>query len=534
MAVGAAVLVLQDANWLLRHLSLRWKYAREAAELQNFQSLQSVALLPSPAPNASFLEVLKNLDGPPPNPSERTVDRSSRTVRFGTGVVMEPVVFPDASDSVPSDVSTSLCSEPGLGIALPDSVSDQELSLPFHLRKLGRNPCIPVPGEHPVGSLDSIHLDGHTADYNSYHEKWRHAEAHHSGQNAVLVNSIGQRMAERCRMSLKIGHHSAHCNSMAILNITGGDEQAKLAKINPKAALDMMGLHHLEGQQLPIANVPDIPSVEDFRVKRKSLTPCHCAIRDLDAGSSGVPTEAEIEDTLQIGSTPSTKLPTTKDAIGVDLDLTPNSITRLPSRLDSSPLQPVKLVCMDNVLGPLDSVPPLDDSILGVLGSSGTCDAGVGASPRSSPRSPCLDLGIPSNGLPRVPFDSATFPAPSSEITGRSGVIDPQGNTLLPNGVNPVRPYSQPGAPIIPSGSPAPASPMGAADCSPRLLWSFVVKQNSPGVVWGIDLFDLRKVDFSLYCLGSIFGWVGISDDLFCCAALAGEELKSLNFLLPL
>ncbi|GMH12957.1 hypothetical protein Nepgr_014798 [Nepenthes gracilis] len=235
----------------------------------------SVTLLPSPTPDASFLEGLKNLDGPPPDPLERTADRSSRTVRFGTGEVMEPVVFPSASDSMPLDVSTSLRSEPGQGIALPDSISALEVDSAIsplktreghdfpksssakvvlntevgyqwkpvrriinrtanpskHTRSSKnlatlnsevavRTPSSPVPGEDPVGSLDSVHLDGHTVDNNSYHRKWRPAEEHPSSQNVVPVNSIGQRMAERCRMSLKIGRHSALCNSTAILNIT--------------------------------------------------------------------------------------------------------------------------------------------------------------------------------------------------------------------------------------------------------------------------------------------------------------------------
>ncbi|GMH12959.1 hypothetical protein Nepgr_014800 [Nepenthes gracilis] len=75
----------------------------------------------------------------------------------------------------------------------------------------------------------------------------------------------------------------------------------------PDSAPGIAAAEHKVPVLVDHSDVPNIPQVEDVRVKSISLTPCHCAVSDLDAGSSGVSTKVEIEDTPVVGSTLSTQ-----------------------------------------------------------------------------------------------------------------------------------------------------------------------------------------------------------------------------------
>ncbi|GMH14575.1 hypothetical protein Nepgr_016416 [Nepenthes gracilis] len=134
--------------------------------------------------------------------------------------------------------------------------------------------------------------------------------------------------------------------------------------------------------------------------------------------------------------------------------------------------------CVVCELGPLGPVPTVALSLPGVLGSPSSCDCEVGALPRPGTHFPCQAPETPSVGLPGVLINPACSSASSLGDSGLHSIIAPQVDAQIQNGDDLGCPCDQPDAIVIPSGSPAPASSLVAAD---RPLWPSVVKHNSPG-----------------------------------------------------
>ncbi|GMH27845.1 hypothetical protein Nepgr_029688 [Nepenthes gracilis] len=136
---------------------------------------------------------------------------------------------------------------------------------------------------------------------------------------------------------------------------------------------------------------------------------------------------------------------------------------------------PFRVACE---IGPLGPVPNIAPSLPGVPGSPGSCACEVGASPRPGTHFPCQAPETPFVGLPAVLINPAYSSASSLGDSRLHSIIASQVDAQIQNGDDPGAPRDQPDAIVIPSGSPAPAGSLVAAD---RPLWSSVVKQDLPG-----------------------------------------------------
>ncbi|GMH02016.1 hypothetical protein Nepgr_003855 [Nepenthes gracilis] len=112
------------------------------------------------------------------------------------------------------------------------------------------------------------------------------------------------------------------------------------------------------------------------------------------------------------------------------------------------------MVCEFGPLGPVPNVAP---SLPGVPCSSGSCDCEVGVSPRPGAHFSYQALETPFVGLPGVLINPTCSSASSLGDSRLQSVIASQVDAQVQNGDDLGRPCDQPGAKVIPSGSPAPA-----------------------------------------------------------------------------